>query len=176
MNNLSGLLALPEHFSLTSMVKEEEALLLVFYSQLQDANCPLCNTKSYRIHSKCRRFLQDRPLCEGRVKLELHLLRFRCTNPNCHRHTFIEDISTIADAHNRRTKRATLFLTHLAFELAGQAGKRVATHSLLSVSRSTMIRLIRRSRLPDASCVEVVGVYLSKFISHNSLETSCLLG
>lgn len=92
------------------------------------------------------------------MSLQLRLVRFCCDNTACRRQTFAESIPALAMRYSRRTNRATELLTHIAFELGGQAGQRVAEKCRLRISRSTMLRLVRRSQLPEFSSVKVLGI------------------
>lgn len=158
MKDLCELLNLPQHLDLKSIHREEDKLTLSFQSHCQSAACSVCGTVSHRIHGYYQRSLQDLPCSAWRMKLQLRLVRFCCDNTACPRQTFVETIPSLAMRYSRRTNRATELLTHIAFELGGQAGQRVAEKCHLRISGTTMLRLVRRSQLPELTPVEVLGI------------------
>lgn len=130
----------------------------MIHSQAKEARCPACHSLSNSIHSHYWRYLQDLPLSQWPVQLQLKVVRFRCSNPACLRKTFPEDSTSYVSRYGRRTLRATQLLAHVGFALGGQAGACIAHLYRLSASRSTLLRLVRRSHLPSPKIVEALGV------------------
>jgi transposase len=158
MELLSTILSLPDHLQVREVIQGEQQLTIKVQSCTQVATCPSCGQESRRVHSHYWRSLQDLSLGQWSVQLRLQLVRFRCGNTLCQRQTFVERLEPYTRRYSRRTNQAAQLLTHLGFELGGQGGKRVASRYRLAVSRSTVLRLVRRSHLPEPERVRVLGI------------------
>jgi transposase len=158
VSQLQDALGLPEAFSIERLIQAEKGLCLVIHLQTQTGLCPGCGTQSKIIHGHYWRVPQDLPLSQWMLHLRIRVNRFRCLNPACLRQTFATDLAPFIKRYKRRTQRVHQLLTHLGFELGGQAAARIAQRCCLSVSRSTLLRLVRGSQLPAPAPVTVLGV------------------
>ncbi|MFI0928414.1 transposase family protein [Streptomyces sp. NPDC021012] len=122
------------------------------------AVCPGCGVCSTRVHSSYLRFLSDVPTAGRRVVLQLRVRRFRCWNTKCPRQTFVEQISALTRRHGQRTERLRSTLTAVGLALAGRAGARLAAVLNVSISRSTVLRLVEALPEPEVPTPRVVGV------------------
>ena len=85
--------------------------------------------------------------------------RFRCSGAGCPRKVFVERLSGVARAYARRTCRLAEIQRHVGLALGGAAGSRLAQRLGLSVSGSTLLRLVRQivpSRV--APPLRVIGI------------------
>ncbi|MGY5031281.1 ISL3 family transposase [Streptomyces sp. 900116325] len=122
------------------------------------ATCPGCGAWSTQVHSSCLRFPADVASAGRTVALQLRVRRFRCGNAICPRRTFVEQIPGLTHRHGQRTERLRSTLAAVGLALAGRAGARPASVLGLSVSRSTVLRLIDALPDPEAAAPRVVGV------------------
>jgi transposase len=122
------------------------------------AACPGCGVCSIRIQSSCLRFLADVPSAGRSVVLQLRVRRFRCGNTTCPRQTFVEQISGLTRRHGRRTERLRSILTAVGLALPGRAGAPLAAVLGMSISRSTVLRLVETLPEPEVPPPRVVGV------------------
>ncbi|MFI8242642.1 ISL3 family transposase [Streptomyces sp. NPDC085866] len=122
------------------------------------ALCPVCGVWSNRVHGSYLRFPAD-VLSGGRsVVLHLRVRRFTCGNSGCARRTFVEQIPGLTRRHGQRTERLRSTLAAVGLALAGRAGARIARVLGVSVSRSTVLRLVDALPEPDVPAPRVVGV------------------
>jgi hypothetical protein len=120
--------------------------------------CRDCGTPSARVHDRYRRRLQDLS-CAGRpVQVVLEVRRFICGNPACEVATFAEQVDGVTEWRQRRTPRLRAVLERVALALAGRAGARLAAVLGMTVSRCTLLRLIRALPDPEFGQVTVLGV------------------
>ena len=85
--------------------------------------------------------------------------RFFCPVPTCPKVTFAEQVSGLTSPHARRTAGLTSLLQAVGLALGGRAGARLSGRLACSVSRMTLIRLIRALPDPAVSAVpRVLGV------------------
>lgn len=90
--------------------------------------------------------------------IDLEVRRFFCGNPECGVRTFAEQVPAVTPRHQRRTRLLGSLLEAVALALAGRAGARLATALGITVSRTTLIRLIRALPDPGIGQVTVLGV------------------
>ncbi|MFF3469368.1 ISL3 family transposase, partial [Streptomyces sp. NPDC002619] len=122
------------------------------------AGCPVCGALSLRVHSGYERQLTDTAVGGRLVVLRLRVRRFRCATVRCPRTTFVEQVDGLTFRYGRRSTRLHANLQAIALMLAGRAGARLAEALDTSVSRSTLLRLIRALPDPQLSTPRVLGV------------------
>ncbi|MFF3787250.1 transposase family protein [Streptomyces sp. NPDC001933] len=122
------------------------------------AGRPDCASRSSRIHSSYLRLPADVPSAGRRVVLSLQVRRFFCRNASCGRRTFVEQLPGLTRRHSRWTEGLRSTLAAVGLALAGRAGARMARAFGVSVSRSTILRLLDALPEPDTPSPRVVGV------------------
>jgi transposase len=122
------------------------------------ARCPLCTTRARRIHSHYERTLADLPWAQYRVRLQLHVRKWFCSKRHCRRRIFTERLPTVTAPWARRTLRLAQRLVALGIALGGSAGVHLYRRWDPSVSRNTLLRLLRKLPLPSRPTPAVLGV------------------
>ena len=122
------------------------------------ARCPLCTTRARRIHSHYERTLADLPWAQYRVRLQLCVRKWFCRKRHCRRRIFTERLPTVAAPWARCTLRLAQRLIALGVALGGAAAAYLCRRWDPSVSRNTLLRLLRRLPLPFCSTPVVLGV------------------
>lgn len=89
------LLALPE-MRILSWQFHDSVLHIMLCCRRRSALCPGCGTAGTRVHGRYRRQLGDLPCHGHRVRLEVDVRRFRCSNPLCGRLTFAKTLLVAA--------------------------------------------------------------------------------
>ncbi|MFE9883383.1 ISL3 family transposase, partial [Streptomyces sp. NPDC005784] len=140
------------------VVVEGELVVVRARVSAERAGCPACGAVSSRVHSRYVRRLADGAVGGRPVVIELQVRRFRCRQRACSQATFAEQVNGLTFRHGRRSAGLQAVLERLAVMLAGRAGARL-THALAAgVSRSTLLRLIRRLPDPEIHTPRVLGV------------------
>jgi len=122
------------------------------------ARCSRCAHVSRRVHSHYRRRLADLPVAGQPTMLWLTVRRFFCDQDDCCTATFVEQVPGLTQRHWQRSSGLQDALVAVALALAGRAGSRLATALGMPGSRSTLLRLIRRTPDPPVGPVTVLGV------------------
>ncbi len=122
------------------------------------ACCPGCGISSDRLHGHYRRLLQDLPAGGRQVLIRLSIRRLTCRNPECSVRTFAEPVTTLAGRHARNTTPLRRMLERLALALAARACSRLMAVLGVTVSRDTLLRLVRALPDPEIGQVTVLGV------------------
>ncbi|WFE47734.1 ISL3 family transposase [Verrucosispora sp. WMMD1129] len=127
-------------------------------TQTVRASCGVCGAWSTTVHGRYVRRLGDVRLGSHEVLVALTVRRFACVNAECRRQTFVEQVPGLTRRHARHTVLATGDLQAVAAALGGRPGSRLAQRLAVSVSRSTLIRMIRRMPDPSPVTPTVLGV------------------
>lgn len=136
----------------------DSAITAVVTTTSSEAQCPLCQCRSERIHSRYVRQVADLPWMGCAVHLELHVRRFFCAHQECERQIFTERLPTVVVPYARHTTRLTDVLTLIGFALGGEAGKRLMAGMGLSTSPDTLLRLIHAAEDASHPTPRVLGV------------------
>ena len=147
------------------------AITVVVTTIAPEAACPICRQLSPRIHSRYVREVADLPWMGCAVRLELHVRRFFCANPECERQIFTERLPTVVAPYARRTTRLADVFTLIGFALGGEAGKRLVTGMGLVTSPDTLLRLIRTHPESHMPTPRVLGVDDFSFCKRKSYGT-----
>ncbi|MEU7016005.1 ISL3 family transposase [Streptomyces sp. NPDC046385] len=144
--------------AVVSAKDDGEAIWIGITRRSAGAECPGCGGWSSRIHGSYLRFPADLPSVGRRVVLRLRVRRFTCAGTSCRRQTFVEQIPGLTRRHAQRTERLRAALAEVGLALAGRAGARLADVFGISVSRSTVLRLVDAMPDPQSSSPRVVGI------------------
>jgi transposase len=113
---------------------------------------------STRVHSRYQRRLTDTALGGRPVEIQLQVRLFVCTQQSCATRRFAEQIPLLTSRYGRRSLLLAQTLETLGLAMAGRAAARLAYRLGVFVSRSTLLRLIRRLPDPQPAPLRVVGV------------------
>lgn len=136
----------------------ETELCISVQSTEPSAACTKCGAISKRVHSSYLRHVQDPPIGLFVVWLQLKVRRFRCDNSKCERQTFAEQYPDLVGRRRRRTNRLLLQLVQISLALGGAAGARLAGNLAMTVSGSTLLRLLHRMEAPPAEEPRIIGI------------------
>lgn len=142
----------------TSVDANEEEMRVEVRRTTDGAACPACGSWSRRAHGSYLRFPRDLPVFGRPVVLSLRVRRFICAAPGCLRRTFVEQVPGLTRRHGRWTERLRSALGSLGLALAGRAGGRFAELIGISVSRSTVLRMVHALAEPSPPPPTAVGV------------------
>ena len=120
--------------------------------------CPSCGAVATRVHSRYERRLADAALGGRRVEIRLRVRRFFCDAADCATRRFAEQIPELTTRYARRSLLLARALEALGLALAGRAAARLARRLGVVVSRTTMLRLVRRLPDPQPAVVRILGV------------------
>jgi transposase len=155
---LNVLLPGPTRLRLTTLTTTDERISLDLIATQTAASCPTGVSESTRIHSYYQRTVADLPWASRPVQLHLHVRRFMCDNAACPRVTFAEPLPEVVARSARRTTRLADEQRHLALDVGGQMGARIAQRQGMPVSPDTLLRLARRAILPSRPTPTALGV------------------
>ncbi|HEV8716738.1 MAG TPA: ISL3 family transposase [Candidatus Binatia bacterium] len=139
---------------------DEAAAQLTLYLTSTQAlvHCPLCQCPTQHLHSHYTRTVADLPWAHLHVVFQVGVRKFFCANRRCTRRIFTERLPQLVAPWARRTQRLMQHLGSIAVALGGTAGALLRQQLGMSVSRNTLLRLLRRLSLPACATPTVLGV------------------
>lgn len=124
-----------------------------------EAACPGCGVRSRRVHSRYERRLSDTAVSGRETVIHLRVRRFFCLYQGCSKKIFSEQVPGLTIRYGRRSIGLGETLRAVALALGGRAGARLSRRLAATVSRMTLLRLIRAMPDPDVGePVRVLGV------------------
>jgi transposase len=151
---------LPDHRSLAldEVRLTADGIRVHVTSMLPNNRCPLCGWSSTRVHSRYQRKLADLPWQGLAVRIYWCSRKFFCDNPACPQRVFTERLPDVAKPYSRKTCRLAAVFGALGFACGGEGGARLAERLGMHVSPDCLLRVIRRTALPEIREPRVVGV------------------
>ncbi|MGE5334730.1 MAG: ISL3 family transposase [Nitrososphaerota archaeon] len=151
----------PTQVELVRLTETTTGITVVLRACVGSRPCPVCGTRSERMHSRYVRQVADLPWLEIAVCLQLQVRRFFCDQPECPRTIFTERLPGVVAPYARRTVRLARLIELVGFLLGGNAGSRLLRHLAnggLPGSRDTVLRAVRRAPLPAPEALQALRV------------------
>jgi transposase len=149
---------IPLHLEAWSIDEPQAQVILLISSTQANTRCPGCDVPARHIHSRYTRTLADLPWGGYRVTWRLRVRKLFCRNPACARRIFTERLPGLVAPWARRTLRLAARLLAMGLALGGAAWVRLSRHFGLTVSRNTLLRMIRRAPCHAISSPQVLSV------------------
>ena len=121
-------------------------------------SCPQCGQPADRVHAYHQRRLTDLPVGGRGVVIDLRVRRLVCPTTSCPRRTFREQVPALTSRWARRTVELTGLVGDLAVVVAGRAGSAVLARLGMTVSRSTVLRVLMAMPVPSGPAPTVLSV------------------
>lgn len=156
-----GIDALLPQFAAATVDSVELGVDLVTFrvrARASDAACPGCRRRPARVHARYQRQLAGLPIGGRRVRVIVHVRRFKCASLRCAHSTFSGQIPGLTTPSARRTPPLTAALAEVALALAGRPGARLAAKLAMPCCRDVLIGLIRAQPVPGTRHIDVLGV------------------
>jgi transposase len=133
-------------------------ITLLIASTQTEPRCPGCEVPARCVHSHYPRTLTDLPWSGYAITWQRRVRKLFCHNRKCPRRLFTERRPGLVAPWARRTVRLMAHLLAIALALGGAAGARLSRSLGLTVSRNTLLRLIRRAPCPAIIPPQVLSV------------------
>ena len=103
----SSLRILPQGMRITYLSADDAGLVLSVEPEAGCARCPMCSSRSERVHSRYTKTTSDLPWRGLAVTLKISALKFFCDRPSCERKIFCERLEEMLNIiANRYQKRS----------------------------------------------------------------------
>lgn len=147
-----------EGLALESISKTDGSIKIKLGLCLKRGLCPCCHEESIRIHSKYSRTVKDLPMAGNSVIIQFNTRKYFCDNVSCERKIFTERMGEELLPYGRRTKRLNDQLVKIGFATGGNPGASLSKVLGVSISTSTMLRILHQTPDAEAESPRVLGV------------------
>ena len=149
----------PEELQITQISEQEKALIIHLKSQKHSYRCPKCAVEMTAYHGTYQRIVQDLPIFQKKVSLQITAYDYYCKNGQCGVTTFVEDYGDFIGRSDRMTGRLEDFIRMLALETNCEGAAAICKEMGIRVSGDTIIRMLRKmSGAPVPVCGDTIGV------------------
>jgi transposase len=148
----------PSCLHLTDVSTSDAGISLELSATRVAVACPSCSVLSSHVHSLYQRTVADLPWAGVPVTLHLHVRRFVCRHPACPRVTFSEPLPEVVAPSARRSLRLADEQRQLGLQVGGSVAARIAQRQGMPASPTTILRLVRRTQLPERATPTLLGV------------------
>jgi transposase len=170
---IEALLGLLEGLEIGSFVVADQVITLTVISTQQHPCCPLCGSRTSRVHSQYRRQLTDLPCAGRRVRFILHVRKFFCDEKTCVRKIFTERLTPFIQPWARVTTRFFQAMEDIGLATSGMLGARLGERVGMPASWMTILR--RVMACPSASLKPVVELGIDDFSSRRGRTFGTIL-
>jgi len=133
--------------------------------------CPQCKQISYKVHSYYERKVNDLPMSGKTVHLRISVRKFFCRQAECSRKIFAERFDECLPSYQRRLQRSKAQIGQIGLSCGSKPGAKLCRLIGLPVSASTVLRIIKKTPLPEAITPKVLGIDDFAFRKGNTYGT-----
>ena len=148
-------------------------------SSSEEATCPYCGHKSWKVHSRYVRTIQDLSILGRNVIIHLEVRKFFCHNHQCEKKTFAEQPGNEVFRYRRRTCRCERAVARHGLSISSNSASELLGHLGVHISPSTILRDLHRIPIPSYPDVSQIGVddwAFRKGISYGSVIVNLSTG
>lgn len=164
-------LLLPTAFTLRYSSIAENTVSIGLMSSLPFGTCPLCMRVSRKVHSYYERKVNDLPMSGKPVSLRISVRKFFCQQQNCRRKIFAERFDSCLQSYQRRLERSNTQIRGIGLSCGSKPGAKVCGLIGLPVSASTVLRVMKKTPLPEVVTPKVLGIDDFAFRKGNTYGT-----
>ncbi len=164
----------PSYLQVTGIVPLDDQIIVHLESMRNTAMCPDCGNETSKHTTYFHRKLQDLPLVDKSLWLDVRLKKLKCLNPACSRKVFSETLDEFAKPKSRKTRRLDEMLVKFALLNTAEAASRLLKAKRLYVSGDTLLRLAMEWS-PKINAEEVEFIGIDDFALKKNITTEQLL-
>jgi len=149
----------PESVQIIKIEEESKQIKITMKSRKHSHKCPECGHNAEVYHAVYIRTVQDLPIFQKNVILEIKAYDYYCENKECTRVSFGEDYNGFIGRSDRMTERLESFIRTLALETNCDGAAAICTELGIRTSGDTIIRILRQlADIAAEKCGEAIGV------------------
>jgi transposase len=150
----------PTDLKIIDVEETSKEIIIHMHSISQKCTCYKCGSPLIRHHGSHHRNVQDLPILGKRVKLDVQIFDYECSNPACDPHAVTETFDGFLTYNSRMTERLEEFICMLAVETSCEACARILKSMNVKISGDTVIRLLckRYMSQPTPVCGSAIGI------------------
>ena len=122
-----------------------------------EVKCPKCNCTCTKVHETHKRKIQDTPIHNKNVYININVREFVCENIECKVNTFTEELP-FAGKHQVRTYALSEFIVTHAIYMSSNSTSLILSLIGVNVSADTVDNILKNIHIPDNQNVERIGI------------------
>ena len=119
--------------------------------------CPTCGKKSYKIYDIHKRRIQDTPIHNKKVYININVREFKCNNRKCNQKTFTEELP-FAGKNQVRTYALTEYILIHAIYMSSNSTSLILSLLGVDISADTVDNILKAVNIKDNPDVEKIGI------------------
>ena len=131
------------NFYISDWREENNTLILDVKETNHPAKCPCCGHESNKIHTRNKRKVQDLPYSEKTTYLNLYVNKYICSNPECSRKTFLEELDFVGRKRTR-TYRLEVLVLSVSRLMSNEGASQVLNENHVKISNDAINRLYQK--------------------------------
>ena len=137
--------------------KETEKIEFWLESKKEYSVCPICGNKSYKIYDIHKRKIQDTPIHNKNVYININVKEFKCNNKKCNQKTFTEELP-FAGKNQVRTYALTEYILIHAIYMSSNCTSLILSFLGVNISADTVDNILKKVNIKDNPNVEKIGI------------------
>ena len=141
------------------IVKWEETDTINFWIEISksEVKCPECGCNCISVHETHQRKIQDTPIHNKIVYINIDVREFKCENSKCNVKTFTEELPFVGK-HQVRTYTLTEFIITHAIYMSSSSTSLILSFIGVNVSADTVDNILKNVHIIDNPNVERIGI------------------
>jgi transposase len=149
----------PESLQIIKIDDTPQQITITLRSRKHNHECLKCGEEAQTYHATYMRSVQDLPIFQKNVRLQIKAYDYYCQNKDCEVVSFAESYDGFIGRSDRMTDRLENFIRTLALETNCEGAAAICKELGIRTSGDTIIRiLLKLCDAPAAQCGEVIGV------------------
>lgn len=150
----------PADLTILDVVEKGDCLTVFMQSKSTQFTCPDCNTVSHTHHGTYHRRVQDLPIFQKMVWLDINAYEYSCKNPICKVGSTVETFDGFIRFRKRMTERCIEFICLLALETSCESSAKICKYLGIRTSGDSIIRMLLdyAEHRPAPVCGDCIGI------------------
>ena len=150
----------PAELAILYVMEKEDSITIFMQSKSTKFICPDCNTVSHKHHGTYHRLVQDLPMFQKTVWLDINAYEYSCKNPVCKVGSIAETFDNFLRFRKRMTERCMKFICLLALETSCESSAKICKYLGIRTSGDSVIRMLLdySEHHPAPVCGDCIGV------------------
>ena len=137
--------------------KEDEEIEFWLKARYKYQECPSCRKKSYKIHDIHKRRIQDTPIHNKKVYVNINVREFKCENKKCNQKTFTEELPFVGKNQVRSYALTEFILVHSIY-MSSNSTSLILSFIGVEISPDTVDNILKNIDIKDNPDVEKIGI------------------
>ena len=145
-----------ENYPIVKWIEKEEIEFWV-ESKKEYHECPVCKKSSNEIYDTHKRKIQDTPIHNKKVYININVREYKCNNKKCSQKTFTEELP-FAGKNQVKTYSLIEYILIHAIYMSSNSTSLILSFIGVNVSADTVDNILKKVKIKDNPDVEKIGI------------------